>query len=103
MEEAKVHVDPFKSAEAQVQGVLNALRPLIPIKFDKVKIAVRLAPDDYGKCYGDLKNFGSIIREEWQGNGYWIGVVEMPAGMQTDFYQKLNEKTKGSVETKVIK
>ena len=103
MEEAKVHVDPFKSAEAQVHDVLNALRPLIPIKFDKVKIAVRLAPDDYGKCYGDIKSFGSIIREEWQGNGYWIGVVEMPAGMQTDFYQKLNEKTKGSVETKVIK
>jgi ribosome maturation protein SDO1 len=103
MEEAKVHVDPFKSVEAQVQEVLNALRPLIPIKFDKVKIAIRLAPDDYGKCYGDIKNFGSIIREEWQPNGYWIGVVEMPAGMQTDFYQKLNEKTKGSVDTKIVK
>ena len=82
---------------------MDALRPLIPIKFDKVKIAVRLAPDDYGKCYGDIKGFGSIIREEWQPNGHWIGVIEMPAGMQTDFYQKLNEKTKGSVETKVIK
>jgi ribosome maturation protein SDO1 len=103
MEEAKVHIDAFKPVEAQVQEVLNALRPLIPIKFDKVRIAVRLSPDDYGKCFGDIKAFGSIIREEWQSNGYWIGVVEMPAGMQTDFFQKLNEKTKGSVETKVVK
>lgn len=103
MEEAKVRIDPYKSAESQVQDVLAALRPLIPIKFDKVKIAVRLSPDDYGKCYGDIKGFGTIIREEWQSNGNWIGVVEMPAGMQTDFYEKLNQKTKGAAETKVLK
>jgi ribosome maturation protein Sdo1 len=29
--------------------------------------------------------------------------VEIPAGMRDDFYAKLNEKTKGNVETKQLK
>lgn len=103
MEEAKVHVDPFKPVDAQVQEVLTALRPLIPIRFDKVKIAIKLSAENYGKCYGDIKGFGKLIKEEWQSNGSWIGLVEMPAGMQTDFYEKLNEKTKGNVETRIVK
>jgi len=33
----------------------------------------------------------------------WIGVVEMPAGLQTDFMEKMNEKTRGSVEVRILK
>jgi len=103
MEEAKVHLDPFKGVEEQVKVVLDALRPLLPIRFEKVKIAVKLNAEDGAKCYGDLKAFGSILQEEWQKDGSWIGVVEMPAGMQTDFLEKLNAKTKGNVETRIVK
>jgi len=103
MEEAKVHVDPFKSLEEQVKEVLDALRPLIPIRFEKARIAVKLSAEDAAKCFGDIRAFGSILREEWQPNGSWIGVVEMPAGMQTDFLERLNAKTKGNVETKLLK
>jgi len=103
MEEAKVHVDPFKGVEEQVKDVMDALRPLIPIRFEKVKIAVRLSAEDSAKCYGDIKSFGVILKEEWSPTGAWIGVVEMPAGMQTDFLERLNAKTKGNVETKILK
>ena len=103
MEEAKVHVDPFKSVEEQVKEVLAALRPLIPIRFEKARIAVRLSAEDSAKCYGDIKAFGTILKEEWMSNGSWVGVVEMPAGMQTEFLDRLNAKTKGSVEAKVLK
>ena len=103
MEEAKVHIDPFKGVEEQVKDVMDALRPLIPIRFEKVRIAVRLSAEDSAKCYGDLKSFGSILKEEWSPTGAWIGVVEMPAGMQTDFFDRLNAKTKGNAETKILK
>ncbi len=103
MAEAKVHVDPFKPMEEQVKEVLDALRPLIPIRFEKARIAVKLTAEDSAKCYGDIKAFGTILREEWQSSGAWIGVVEMPAGMQTEFIERLNAKTKGNVEAKVLK
>jgi ribosome maturation protein SDO1 len=103
MEEAKVKVDPFKPVEEQVKTVLDALRPLIPIRFEKVNMAVRLSGEDYAKCIGDTRSFGTLKKEEWQANGMWIGVVEMPAGMQTDFLEKMNEKTRGSVEIRLMK
>ncbi len=103
MEEARVHIDPFKPVEAQVPAIMDALRPLIPIRFDKVRMAVRLSGENYGRCFEDLKGFGKIVREEWQSNGSWIGVVEMPAGMQTDFLEKIGNKTHGEAETKLLK
>ena len=103
MEEAKVHVDPFKSIEEQVKEVLDALRPLIPIRFEKVRIAVKLSAEDSAKAYGDLKSFGTILKEEWSPTGAWLGVVEMPAGLQTEFLERLNAKTKGNVETRILK
>ena len=103
MEEAKVHIDPFKPVEEQVKEVLDALRPLIPIRFEKVRIAVKLSAEDSAKCYGDIKGYGAILKEEWSPTGAWLGVVEMPAGLQTDFLERLNAKTKGNVETRILK
>ena len=103
MEEAKVHIDPFKPVEEQVKEVLDALRPLIPIRFEKVRVAVKLSAEDSAKSYGDIKGYGTILKEEWSPTGAWLGVVEMPAGLQTDFLERLNAKTKGNVETRILK
>lgn len=103
MEEARCHIDPFKSVEAQVPAIMDALRPLIPIRFDKVRIAVRVSGENYGRCYEDFKHFGKVIKEEWQKDGSWIGVIEMPAGLQTEFHEKISNRTHGEAETKVLK
>lgn len=103
MEEARVHIDPFKSAESQVEGVLKVLRPLMPIRFDKVRIAVRLSGDQYGRCYDFINKSGKVTKEEWHSSGSWIGVIELPAGLRDDFLGRLNELTKGEVETKILK
>ncbi|MCK5038783.1 MAG: ribosome assembly factor SBDS, partial [Thermoplasmata archaeon] len=78
MDEANVQIDPFKSVNIQVKEVVDALRSLLPISFEKVRMAVKVSAVDYGRCFGDIKNFGTVVREEWQNDGSWIGVVEMP-------------------------
>ncbi len=103
MEEARVHIDPFKSAESQVEGVLKVLRPMMPIRFDKVRIAVRLTGEQYGRCYDFISRSGKVTKEEWHSSGSWIGVVEIPAGLRDDFLGRLNEITKGDVDTKILK
>lgn len=103
MKDAKVKVDPFKPVEEQVNDILDALRLILPIRFEKITIAVRVSGEDYGKIYGTLKNFGSIKKEEWQPDGMWIGLVEVPAGLQSEFLDKLNERTRGNVETRILK
>jgi len=101
--EAGIHIDPMKPVSVRVKDVVQALRSIIPITFDKMRLAVKLAGVDYGKCYGDIKALGTVRQEEWGADGSWMGVIEIPAGLQQELFSKLNEKTKGNVESKILK
>lgn len=101
--EAKFHVDEFKPVQEQIQEALKKMRPILPIKFEVKEIAIKIPPEHAPKCYSTVKAFGIILREEWQTNGYWIGVVELPGGMENDLYDKLNKICHGNVESKVLK
>lgn len=103
MNEAKVKVDPFKSVDEQVQIALKAIKVLIPIKFEKVRVAVRLPNTATGQAYSAIRPFGKIITEEWQDDGSWIAIVEMSGGLQDDFNHKMASISGGEAETKVIK
>ena len=101
--EAKFHVDEYGSVQQQVQEALKKLRPILPIKFEIKELAVKIPPEYAPKCYSIVKSFGTFLREEWQSNGYWVAVVEIPGGMENDFYDKLNKICHGNVESKVLK
>ena len=102
MTEARVHVDPFKSVESQVKSVLDAIKVLIPIRIEKATLAVKLTAEQYGRVYRDITDFGQIKKEEWTGGGDWIGLVELPAGMQGEFQERLGKKTHGDVQTRRV-
>ncbi len=103
LDEAKVHIDPFKSVNQQMKTILESLRPILPISMEQARISVKIPPEHVGKAYGAVRSFGTLEREEWQSDGTWIGIVKLPAGMQTDFYDRLNTLTKGNVETRILK
>ena len=102
-DEAKVKFDPFTSVDQQVQSALKAIKPLIPIRFEKVKVAVRLPGSAAGGAYNVIHGFGEIVNEEWQQDGSWIGIVEMPGGLQNSFASKMAEISGGEAETRTIK
>lgn len=103
MQEAGVHIDPFKPVSEQVKSTVNAIRPFIPLSMERVKITVKIPAKYIGKAYGVARTFGVLEQEDWQSDGSWVGVVRLAAGMQNEFYDKLNETTKGNVSTKVLK
>lgn len=103
MEQAGVHVDPFKPVNEQVKTIIELLRPLIPISMENVRISVKIPAEHIGRAYGTIRTFGTLEREDWQSDGSWIGIIRLPAGMQTDFYDKLNTATKGNISTKILK
>ncbi|HLC50064.1 MAG TPA: ribosome assembly factor SBDS [Candidatus Nanoarchaeia archaeon] len=102
-EEAKIHVDEFKSVQEQVQEALKKLRVVLPIKFEVKEIAIKITPEYAPKCYSTIKQFATILREEWQDNGNWAAVVEIPGGLENDFYDKLNKICHGNLESTVLK
>jgi ribosome maturation protein SDO1 len=103
LEEAGFTVDPMEPAQAQVDDALDALRPVIPISFAEVTMAVRLPAEYAGKAQARVREFGDLEREEWQPDGSWVGVATFPAGMQNEFYDLVNEQTSGEAETRVVK
>jgi len=103
LEEAGFTIDPMEPVETQVDDALDALRPVIPIRFDTVTVAVQLPPDYAGSGQAQIREFGDLEREEWQPDGSWVGVIEFPAGMQNEFYDLANEVSSGEAETRIIR
>jgi ribosome maturation protein SDO1 len=103
MTEAKVHIDPFKPVDAQVQEILAKLRPLIPIRLVVAKVRIKIPGQFYPRTIGEIKGLGRLLEEQWLSDGSWTGVVEIPAGIQTELYEKLSARTKGAAETALVK
>jgi len=103
MDEAKVKIELEKRVEEQIDNVLKGIQTIIPIKFEKVQIAVKIPPSFAGKASSIMRSFGSLLKEEWSSNGSYISLIEIPAGIQQEVYDRLNNLTHGQVEVKIIK
>ncbi len=103
LEEVGFHVDPFKPVREQVKEAVNAIRPIIPLSMERIKVSIKIPAKYAGKAYGIVRQFGVLEQEDWQSDGSWVGIIRLAAGMQTDLYNRLNETTKGNVSTKILK
>jgi ribosome maturation protein SDO1 len=100
--ETDFRVDPMEPVDPQVQEAVDALRPVIPIRFEEVTVATRIPAEDAGAAQGKLRDFGQLDDEEWQSDGSWIAVLTFPAGMQNEYYDLVNELTGGEAETRIV-
>ena len=103
IDEAKVKIDYYKDAEDQVSDIVKELQPVLPIKFAMKEIQVKIGPLYAGKAYSVVDRYGKIKMDNWQTDGSWICSVEIPAGMQNEFFDSLNKLTHGSMESKILK
>lgn len=102
MEEARVNIDLYKHLDELVKETVKALRPLLPIRFEELRIAVKIPADFAPRAFGEIQSAATIEREEWQKDGSWICLVRIPAGIQGDFYSLVNRLTKGQGEVKIL-
>ncbi len=100
--EAKVKIDEFKRAEDQIKPIIDQIRTILPIKYEIREVAIKIPPEFAGQSYSILKQYGKLKKDEWQDDGSLVAVVEVPAGLQNELYEKLNHLTQGNVETKTI-
>ncbi len=101
LKEARVPIDPFKNPTEQIDEIVKKLSVIMPIKFATAKIDVIVPAEFANRCYGVLKQYG-IKSEKWLSNGSLQATLEFPAGLQSEFFDKINKMTQGKVETKLI-
>lgn len=101
--EAKISITENQGEEAIIRDIIKKLRPILPIKFEVREIEVSIPSKYASKAYGVVKSFAKVLKESWQGDGSWSGVIEIPAGMQEEFFDKLNSMTHGGVSSRLVK
>ena len=102
MEQIRFSIDPYKSVDEQAKDIVKLLRPILPLKVEQVKVAVKIPTQYAARAYGTIKTLGTIKREEWRGDGSWYGELELPAGSYASLLNKLGDSTKGTGEAKII-
>jgi len=103
MAQARYPVDPFRTAEEQAREVIEKLRPILPLKMHQIQLAVKIPPEYAAQAISSVKSLSEIKKSEWQSDGSWIAVVEIPAGMHGSFLDRLQQISKGNVQTKILK
>jgi ribosome maturation protein SDO1 len=103
IEEAKVKIDLMKNAEEQVEDIVKQIRAIIPIRMEQIEMAIKIPSAFTAKGYNIVAQLAQIKKEEWQSDGSWVSVVDLPAGLQIELLDKLNKLTHGRVQTKLLK
>jgi len=100
LSEAGVNLEN-KPIEQQIKSITEKLQEIIPIKIETKKLSIKIPAQHTGKAYSIVKEYKE--KEEWLDNGDLQILVNIPAGMQMDFYDKLNSLTHGSSVVEEIK
>jgi ribosome maturation protein SDO1 len=100
MEEVRMQIDPFKKVEDQAKSVVDALRRILPLKSETVKLTITVPPQFAAQSYSVLKSTGDLKSEEWLADGSLRAVLDMNASIRGQFLDKLGAATKGSAQVK---
>jgi ribosome maturation protein SDO1 len=102
LEQVHLSIDPFRPAEEQLQNVVEALRPIMPLKSQNVILQIKVPAQYSSKSIGLLKSFGKLSKEHWLPDGSYTVELEIPAGLHPTLIEKLGSLTKGETEVNVV-
>jgi ribosome maturation protein SDO1 len=101
MEQARVVIDAFKPAEQQVDDVLKAIRPILPISIEEISLLVEVPAAFSGGISKVVREYGTAS-EQWSGDRLVIR-VKIPAGLKDKFYSQVGNMTKGNARIEELR
>lgn len=100
LNQAGVSIDD-RPVNEQIANILKKLQPILPIKIETKKILLRIPAEHTGRVYTLIHDIKE--KEEWLSDGSLQCIINIPAGAQMEFFDKLNAITHGSVITQEVK
>jgi len=100
MNEAGVNITNAP-VDQQVSSITEALKTILPIKIETKKLSITIPAIYTGKAYGVFNQYKE--KEDWLSNGDLKVTINIPVGLQMDFYDKLNAITHGAAISQEIK
>lgn len=90
-----------KPIDAQLKEITEKLSRVIPLRIETKKVKIVIPARYTGQAYGVVQSYKE--KEEWMNNGDLEIIINIPIGLQLEFYDKLNSVTHGSVMSQEIK
>jgi len=90
-----------RPADQQMSELIVKLATIIPIKVETKKVKLIIPARYSAQVYGLLKDYKES--EEWLSNGDLQAIMNLPSGMQIDFYDKINSITHGAIISEEVK
>jgi ribosome maturation protein SDO1 len=87
--------------EQQISEITEALKTILPLKIETKKLAITIPVIYTGKIYGLVNQYKE--KEDWLADGSLKVIINIPVGLQMEFYDKLNAVTHGAVLSEEIK
>jgi ribosome maturation protein SDO1 len=103
MAEIRISIDPFKDVGEQTKIVVEQLRPILPLKSERIKLLVKVPAQYSAQSFGALKGVGEIVKEDWGVDGGLTIIIEIPAGVHSTFLDRLGSLTKGTAQASIIR
>jgi len=100
MEEVRVPIDPFRKVDDQAKAIVDAVRKILPLKSETLKLTITVPPQFAAQSYSVLKSTGDLLSEEWLADGSLRVMVDINASLKGQFLDRLGAVTKGSAQVK---
>lgn len=101
MKQLGIRIDENKATDEQALIIIKQLEKLLPIKMSTKRIKIIIPATHVGRAYSLFKEVKKES-EDWLQDGSMSVIVDIPAGMQLEFYDKLNSLTQGDNITEEI-
>jgi ribosome maturation protein SDO1 len=90
-----------KPIDKQIGKIIEEIKKIIPIKIETKRLKIKIPAQFTGKIYGVIQDHKE--KENWLADGSLEVIVNIPVGMQMEFYDRLNLITHGAAITSEIK
>ena len=103
MKDAKISIDPHKSADEQVRETVEKLRRIIPLKTENLDLEIVVPAQYVARSYSILKSTGQLKREDWLPNGSLKAILEISAAARPTVIDRLGSITKGTATVEMVR
>jgi ribosome maturation protein SDO1 len=100
-EELKIKINLSKHKEKEIEEIVDKLKRIMPISFDKIILMVEV-PANYAGKISSVIYKQEIVDQKWLSSGALVAKIKIPAGQKQNLVSDLNNLTHGNLVATVV-
>lgn len=99
-EELKIKINLSKQKEKEIEEIVDKLKRIMPISFEKIIVIVEIPSTYAGKASSIIYKY-ELDDQKWLANGSLVAKIKIPAGLKQQLVSDLNTVTHGNLTIKI--